>query len=132
MHPDLHSLRNRRQFVRKVLPLLLGGFPLFISYCMRYPEWTICISVPAVLLLLHYLLWGRALSREVAEERENQLRFERLQSLHGRRDSSLSPDARFRPSEEIGVETGIRCEEPSRVPSSESFIQQSPTLGGGR
>jgi hypothetical protein len=82
--------------------------PMLIAFGIRHPESLVCVGLPVFLLLLHYLLWGRALAREVAGERQEALRDQYGPSIDWPAIGTGIPEqAKFLPPGEKRTETGI-------------------------
>jgi len=114
MAPKLRSLRKRRHPFRIVLLalLILGGFLLLLLFMLVFQERGDAIGLGmfgaiALFFLLHYLLWGRALSAEVASRSEA-----RRSPALAWPDTDIPADVALLPSGEKQTEPGIQCAAP--------------------
>ncbi|MSU77919.1 MAG: hypothetical protein EXS16_07470 [Gemmataceae bacterium] len=68
------SSKSRENMLAIALVMLVGGMSLFFLYIISLGIVGNILSIGVVLTIVfsvHYLLWGRAFSAEVANEREN-------------------------------------------------------------
>jgi hypothetical protein len=84
MEPEIDKLRQRREgFLGLVLVLFCaGGFFLFLvvitgGFFLHAAAWVVVFALVGG---IHYVLWGHALTREVAGEREEEEARERWEN----------------------------------------------------
>jgi hypothetical protein len=72
MEPERTPNRTRENFLILTLTLFVGGVLLFFLDMISFGIFTYALVVAGFIFLVgcfHYLLWGRAMSEEVAAER---------------------------------------------------------------
>ena len=72
---DVNQRPRRQTFLTVFLALLLGAFALLVLILVSggFFLYVIYLALAiAGIAMIHYVLWGRALSREVAGEREEE------------------------------------------------------------
>ena len=125
MAPNLRSLRKRRHPFRTLLLalLILGSFLLLLLFMLVFSQSGEAIGLGmfgaiALFFLLHYLLWGRALSAEVASRSEA-----RRSPALAWPDTDMPAYVALLPSDKKQTESGIQCAEPRLGPKA-SHIQR--------